>query len=108
MCEMFYVNFYRPQTKFAKVIFLHLFVSHSVHRGACVAGVCAWWGACMVGACVVEGACMAEGACVVWQILRDMVNERVVRILLECILVYDSLLIKHLVLRQRVTYPVVS
>ena len=54
------------------------------------------------------GACMAEGACVVWQILRDMVNERVVLILLECILVYDSLLIKHLVLRQRVTYPVVS
>ena len=27
---------YRPQTKFAKVMFLHLSVSHSVHRG----GVC--------------------------------------------------------------------
>ena len=33
---------YRPQTKFAKVMFLHLSVSHSVHRGggipACIAG----------------------------------------------------------------------
>ena len=26
-------SFYRPQTKFAKVMFLHLSVSHSVHRG---------------------------------------------------------------------------
>ena len=25
--------YYRPQTKFAKVMFLHLSVSHSVHRG---------------------------------------------------------------------------
>ena len=31
-----FANFYRPQTKFAKVMFLHLSVSHSVHR----AGVC--------------------------------------------------------------------
>ena len=28
-------DFYRPQTKFAKVTFLHLSVSHSVHRGVC-------------------------------------------------------------------------
>ena len=27
------MNFYRPQTKFAKVMFLHLSVSYSVHRG---------------------------------------------------------------------------
>ena len=27
-------HFYRPQTKFAKVMFLHLFISHSVHRGS--------------------------------------------------------------------------
>ena len=27
---------YRPQTKFAKVMFLHLSVSHSVHRGVCL------------------------------------------------------------------------
>ena len=26
-------DYYRPQTKFAKVMFLHLSVSHSVHRG---------------------------------------------------------------------------
>ena len=26
--------YYRPQTKFAKVMFLHLSVSHSVHRGS--------------------------------------------------------------------------
>ena len=26
-------NVYRPQTKFAKVMFLHLYVSHSIHRG---------------------------------------------------------------------------
>ena len=36
-------NFYRPQTKFAKVMFLHVSVSHSVHRGggipACIAGL---------------------------------------------------------------------
>ena len=29
-------NFYCPQTKFAKVMFLHLSVSHSVHRGVCL------------------------------------------------------------------------
>ena len=27
------VSFYRPQTKFVKAIFLHMSVSHSVHRG---------------------------------------------------------------------------
>ena len=30
------LNYYRPQTKFAKVVFLHLSVRHSVHRGACL------------------------------------------------------------------------
>ena len=30
--------FYRPQTKFAKVMFLHLFVSHSVHGGSTCSG----------------------------------------------------------------------
>ena len=30
-------DFYRPQTKFAKVMFLHLSISHSVHRvGGCL------------------------------------------------------------------------
>ena len=52
--------------KFAKLMFLHLSVNHSVHRGGCVwlqegvrggGGGCVWlWGACMVvGACVVAG-----------------------------------------------------
>ena len=30
--------YYRPQTKFAKVMFLHLPVGHSVHRGVCITG----------------------------------------------------------------------
>ena len=65
------------------------------NRGACVAG-----GMHGRGACVVEGMCgrghVWEKACVAgghaWhtgpprQILRDTVNERAVRILLECIL----------------------
>ena len=65
---------YRPQTKFAKVMFLHLSVSHSVHRvggGMCgcggawvIVGRHAWlWGGmhgcqggmCGWGACVVGG-----------------------------------------------------
>ena len=78
-------------------------VGGSMHgcRGACVVaggmhgcGGCVWlqghaWlqGACMVvrGACMVVGACMVAGG--VHGIQRDTVNERGVRILLECILV---------------------
>ena len=30
------LNYYRPQTKFAKVMFLHQSVSHSVHGGVCL------------------------------------------------------------------------
>ena len=68
-----------------------------VAGGACVAGGRAWQGdvhgkgACMAGGWHAwKGACMAEGCA--WQILQDMVNERVVRILLECILVNSSLI----------------
>ena len=80
-----------------------------VWQGACMAGGMhggghAWQGACEGGGHVKQGACMAgghawqgvhgRGACMVggraWQILRDMVNERAVRILLECILVHIS------------------
>ena len=95
-------HLYRLQTKFAKVMFLQA----SVHRGACVAGDmaggCVWLGdvhgrgMCVAGGCAWQGdmhgrggmcggACMAGGH--VWQILRDTVNERALRILLECILV---------------------
>ena len=74
-------------------------------RGACMAGVVhgrgvhAWHGGmrgrggmhgrgCMHGGGHAwQGACMAGGACVPQQILRDTVDERAVRILLECILV---------------------
>ena len=103
--------FYRTQTKFAKVIFYRCL---SVHRGACMAGGMhgrgrawqgghAWWGACMTGGMHGRGACMVgecvaggmhdRGACMVGSmhgsggVCGDMVNERAVRILLECILV---------------------
>ena len=54
-----------------------MFLQVSV-RGGGVRGKGGWRG------CMAEGVCMAGG---VWQILRDTVNERAVRILLECILV---------------------
>ena len=81
------INIYRPHTKFAKVMFLHLSVSHSVLRGegACmVTGGHAWlggvfgcrgvhgcgghawlWGVCMVvgGACVVVEGMHGCGVC---------------------------------------------
>ena len=56
--------------------------------GACmVAGGHAWWGACMVvgGMHGCEGMCGCQGG--MCGIRRDTVNERAVRILLECILV---------------------
>ena len=84
-------TYYRPQTKFAKVMFLQVCVYPQ--RGACIAGgVCGggggmhggeggawqgavrgvggmhggghvWWGACMVGGCVAGGV-HGRGACV--------------------------------------------
>ena len=70
-----------------------------VAGGMCGCSMWGWgmhgcWGACVVaggvhgcwGVCVVEGACMVAGGCV-HRIRRDTVNERAVRILLECILV---------------------
>ena len=65
-------------------------------------GVHGCWGACMVagggmhgcqGACVVGGACLVVGGmCGCWgvhRIRQDTVNERAVRILLECMLVLN-------------------
>ena len=50
----FFFNYYRPQTKFAKVMFLHLSVILStggacMAGGACVAGGYVWWGVCVAG-----------------------------------------------------------
>ena len=66
-------------------------------RGGGHAGGHAWQGVCIAGGMYGEGACMAgvygrgimhgRGGRGAWQILRDTVNERVVRILRECILV---------------------
>ena len=56
----------------------------------CVAGGHVWQErVCMAGGMCCRGACMAGGMHGMHapQILRDMVNERAVRILLECILV---------------------
>ena len=48
----------------------------------------AWQGACVAGGMCSRGAYVAVGGGgLAWQILRDTVNERAVRILLECILV---------------------
>ena len=54
-------------------------------RGACVAGGCAWQRGMRGGGHAWQGGMHGGGH--VWQILRDTVNERAARILLECILV---------------------
>ena len=73
--------FYHQQTKFVKVMFLHLSfcprgggacVAGGGHawKGVCVVGGhawqggCAWWGVCMAGGHVWRGACVAGRACV--------------------------------------------
>ena len=138
---LFYLCNYRPQTKFAKVMFLQVSVCpqwggvRGCGGGRVWLGGCAWLlGACMVvggvpgcrggvhgcrgGTCMVvgghvwlQGACMVAGGmhgcggvcmvggmhgcggCAWWGgcgIRWDTVNERAVRILLECILVFTS------------------
>ena len=104
-CQLLYLinhisHFYCPQTKFAKVMFLQ--VSVCPHWG-CVCGFI-WWGACVVlfRGCVVlfRGCAWFYSGGHAWFYLGgrawffqffwiqwDTVNERVVRILLECILV---------------------
>ena len=72
---------------------------------ACMAGGCAWQGGMHGRGCAWQGPCIVGGhawqggmhgrggpawqGCMPQQILRDMVNERAVRILLECILVSE-------------------
>ena len=77
--------YYRPQTKFAKVMFLHMSLSHSVHKGG--GGV---WSLPLEGGVPAPGcACSRGGACSRGVPGRDppQLLLREVRILLECILV---------------------
>ena len=81
---LMFVVFYRPQTKFTKVMFLHVSVSHSVHTGGvrgrgrgrrvCMAGGEHGWGACMPE--VGRGWLWGGGVCVhPGLILRDTVGQ---------------------------------
>ena len=91
-----FIHCYRPQTKFPKVMFLHLSVSHFVHGG----GVCiqrGWvcikgslhprWDLHPRGVCIWEGPASRRVGQTPHRILWDMVNKLVLCILLECILV---------------------
>ena len=81
-------NYYRPQTKFAKVMFLHLSICSQ--EGPASRGVCIW--GCLHPGGLHPGGLHPGGVCIqadpLHWILRDKVNERAVRILLECILVW--------------------
>ena len=75
--------FYHPQTKFAKIMFLHLSVSYSVHTrmsASVHAGIHP-----PPGADTPRADTLPPEQCM----LGDTGNTRAVRILLECILVYQ-------------------
>ena len=98
--------YYRSQRSWGKVIFSEACQEFCPARGdhawqGCVCGsmcgrrrlwqgVHAWQGegVCMAGGHVWWGGMHGRGRA--WQILRDTVNERAVRILLECILVVSA------------------
>ena len=88
-----YYYFYRPQTKFAKVMFLHLSVSHSVPGGGLLPGGCLLRGGVSPpgevpslggGGCLLPGGCLVETPPPRWLLLQA------VCILLECILVFSG------------------
>ena len=108
----FAAPYYHPQRSWSKVIFSEACVKNSVHREGQAWGGHAWQGgmrgrgACVAGGHVWQGGMCGRGACMAgghmhgmggvrgrgehaWQILRDTVNERAVRILLEGILVLN-------------------
>ena len=105
MCQ-FNKDCYRPQRSCGKVIFSEACVKNSVHGGGDAwqggmhdrghawqqTGMHGKGGMCGRGHAWQQGehAWQRGGACVAggheWQILRDTVNERVLRILLDCIL----------------------
>ena len=71
-----YSAYYRPQTKFAKVMFLHVSVSHSVHGGsggvparvgvaALGGGVCSRGVVPALGGCLHQG-CLLRGEACSW------------------------------------------
>ena len=66
--KAYWLPYYCPQMKFVKVMFLHLSVSHSVHRGGAWQGGAwqggAWQGGAWQGGVHDGGACMAGG---MWQ-----------------------------------------
>ena len=79
----FRTHYYRPQTKFAKVMFLYLSVSHSVHGGGDIC-LCACWDTNTPPWANTPWSRHAPTQC----ILGRYGNKRAVCILLECILVY--------------------
>ena len=59
-------HYYRPQTKFAKVMFLHLSVSHSVHGGGgLLLGVSGPGEVPGPGGCLLRGGVCSWGGCLV-------------------------------------------
>ena len=83
-------SYYRPQRSWGKVIFSEACVKNSVHRR----GVCGRGGVCVAGAGHVwQGGRAWQGVYMVGEGVHgryyEIVNKRVVRILLECILVFD-------------------
>ena len=65
----------------AKVLFLHLSVSHSVHRRGLHPG-----GLYPAGVCIQRGLGRTQPHRILWD---TTINERVVRVLQECILVFN-------------------
>ena len=92
-----------------KVMFLHLSVSHSVTRGACVPPTPCHTRPllCMPPChtpqppCIPHHTCPPCHACHPSPGLRDAVNERVVRMLLECILVSEVRSVLPVCCKQR-------
>ena len=78
-CTIAPLSYYRPQRSWAKVIFSQACVKNSVHSGECLPR-------CMLGYTNPPGPDPPPGSR-----LQHTVNERPVRILLECILVWEYL-----------------
>ena len=89
-------SYYRPQRSWGKVIFLQASVilakgeGGACFRGVCSGGVCAWsWGGLLPGGCLLLGGRLLPGGCLVEPPPPGRPLLRVVRILLECILVSE-------------------